>query len=64
MAEHRTTLADVANINTDDPDEAKDRDFTVMVTGIYPYPAELRNNSTPQGFIRVWDGTGEAPSDP
>ena len=66
--DYRTTLADVVNIDIDpggghNSDLARNRDFTVMITGIYPTPANIRSNQIPQGFIRVWDGTGNAPSD-
>jgi hypothetical protein len=65
-AEHRFTLADIARLEEqeDHDDKVRDRDLTVMVTGKYPYPTEERTGVTPCGFLRVWDGTGVAPSDP
>ena len=59
-AEHCFTLAEM---NEDEEEKFRDRDLTVMVTAKYPYPEESRSGVTPWGFLRVWDGTGSAPSD-
>lgn len=34
-----------------------------MVTSILPFPQHLRNQITPAGFVRVWDGSGFSDSD-
>jgi len=33
-------------------------DATVMITSIIPIPSEARDNTSPYGFLRVWDGSG------
>lgn len=38
-------------------------DFTVMVTAILPFPANLKTPMLPCGWLRVWDGTGVSDSD-
>lgn len=61
--ERSFTLSEIPNIRDEDEVHFKDRDITVMVTGVYTYPA-LPNGVSPKGFLRVWDGTGFSPSDP
>jgi hypothetical protein len=61
--DHCFTLADVPKISEGDEEHLKDRDITVMVTGKYAYPGPP-DGISPKGFLRVWDGTGFAPSDP
>lgn len=61
--QHSFTLAEMNAINASDEEHLKDRDITVMIAGIFPYPT-LPSGATPRGFLRVWDGTGIAPSDP
>jgi hypothetical protein len=50
-------------MNDDSEETLKDKDITVMVAGMYHYP-DVPSGITPRGFLRVWDGTGMAPSDP
>ena len=38
-------------------------DITAIVTSILPTPKHLRENDTPRGFLRLWDGTGPSRSD-
>jgi hypothetical protein len=61
--ERSFTLSEIPNIRDEDEAYLRDRDTTVMVTGIYTYPA-LPDGASPKGFLRVWDGTGFSPSDP
>ena len=42
-----------------------DGDWTVMIAGIIPTPADHRSkNFCPRGLVRAWDGTGPPFSDP
>jgi hypothetical protein len=61
--QHCFTLAEMNAINDSDEEHLKDRDITVMIAGVFPYP-EMPSGVNPRGFLRVWDGTGIAPSDP
>lgn len=38
-------------------------DFTVMISAIIPMAESQKNEMTPVGFLRVWDGTGPSKSD-
>ena len=64
QTEHRFTIADLGNLTDQDEEKRRDRDLTVMVTAQIPFLAEALTAITPQGFLRVWDGTGQVPSDP
>lgn len=61
--EHCFTLAEMVAMNNEEEDKLKDGDITVMVAGVYPYPQQP-SGVTPWGMMRIWDGTGIAPSDP
>ena len=61
--QHCFTLGEMKAINDSDEQHLKDRDTTVMVAGIFPYP-QMQPGADPQGVLRVWDGTGVPPSDP
>ena len=57
------TLAEMSAMSDSDEDILKDRDTTVMVAGIFPYP-EMPTGVNPCGLLRIWDGTGIPPNDP
>lgn len=61
--EHSFTLAEMASMNNEEEENLKDRDITVMIAGIYPYPQQP-SGANPRGMLRIWDGTGMPPSDP
>lgn len=44
--------------------ETRDRDLTVLVTAIVPYPTGTQSCINARGFLRVWDGTGGSSNDP
>ena len=54
---------DDARVATGDTSQDFVGDFTVMVTSILPFPRHMRNQITPAGFFRIWDGTGFSDSD-
>jgi len=57
------TLADMSSMRDNDEKTIEDRDITVMVVEINRYSTQS-SGTIPQGFLRVWDGTGYPPSDP
>ena len=66
--ENKFTLGNISHLTEEDDRSGapriRDRDLTVMVTAKIPYPATERTSISAYGFLRVWDGTGQAPSDP
>lgn len=60
----KLTLADLAPPEQPHVREEKTGDLTVMVSAIIIIPEVLRSTATPLCFLRVWDGTGAAASDP
>jgi hypothetical protein len=62
-SEHCFTLADMLSMKDDDEKTIEDKDITVMVVEKNRYSAQP-SGVIPQGFLRVWDGTGYPPSDP
>lgn len=61
-AEYSFTLDELPNMTDNDEQHMKDKDTTVMVTGIYPCP-EQPSGVNFCGLLRIWDGTGDE-SDP
>jgi hypothetical protein len=61
--ERLLTLAEMASMKDSDKEPREDRDITVMVTGKYLLP-DNPTGINPRGFLRIWDGTGQYPSDP
>jgi hypothetical protein len=60
----KLTLSDLAPPEQPQGTQEKTGDLTVMVSAIIFVPETLRSTSTPLCFLRVWDGTGSASSDP
>ena len=60
--EHCATLVEMQHLKSDDDETTfENKDITVMVVQRLEYqPSDV----LPHGVLRVWDGTGNAPSDP
>lgn len=43
--------------------KSSDKDYTVMISSMIPFPGDQRTGATPMGFLRVWDGTGPSTAD-
>ena len=60
--DHRFTLAELHKLKTEADETAfQNRDITVMVIEKLSYQS---SGVLPRGLLRVWDGTGNPPSDP
>ncbi|KAL3925500.1 MAG: hypothetical protein SGILL_000367 [Bacillariaceae sp.] len=62
-ADRSATLGEISAMKNSDETRLKDRDMTVMVAGVFPFP-QMPSGVNPHGFLRIWDGTGIPPSDP
>lgn len=62
-AERCFTLASMSSMRDDEEKLIEDRDITVMVVEKKRYTSQPSGN-IPQGYLRVWDGSGYSPSDP
>jgi len=61
-SDHRFTLAELHKLKKEDDNTTfQNRDITVMVIEKLSYQS---SGVLPQGLLRVWDGTGNPPSDP
>lgn len=63
LSNKATTLGELTS-SDGDSFAANDKDMTVMITGMFPLPDIMRRNTSPCGFLRVWDGTGSSNTDP
>lgn len=61
-AEHCFTLDELQHLKKEDDETTfENKDITVMVVQKLRYQY---SDVLPHGVLRVWDGTGNAPSDP
>ena len=61
-AEHCFTLNELQHLKKEDDETTfENKDITVMVVQKLRYQS---SGVLPHGVLRVWDGTGNAPSDP
>jgi len=65
QADHKCTLRCMSRLTEGDADQITgDLDLTVMVTAILPLRDVEVTSISACGLLRVWDGTGDATSDP